>query len=110
MDSTSSELTLADLGIEPTIYLIPECETPEDVADCLRDDFDEIFENQLDGWYRVRETWPSNRSYELFCRWFDYKLPHGTTGFGLKGDVQAAAVNSFESLDTTTMVSLISER
>jgi hypothetical protein len=36
VDPTSMELTLADLGIEPTIYLIPECETPEDVADCLR--------------------------------------------------------------------------
>ena len=74
VDPTSMELTLADLGIEPTIYLIPECETPEDVADCLRDVFDEIFQNQLDGWYRVRETWPTNRSYEMFCRWFDYSF------------------------------------
>ena len=74
VDPTSMELTLADLGIEPTIYLIPECETPEDVADCLRDVFDEIFQNQLDGWYRVRETWRTNRSYEMFCRWFDYSF------------------------------------
>ncbi len=74
VDPTSMELTLADLGIEPTIYLIPECETPEDVADCLRDVFDEIFQNQLDGWYRVRETWPTNRSYEMFCRWFHYSF------------------------------------
>lgn len=28
VDSTSSELASADLGLEPTIYLIPECETP----------------------------------------------------------------------------------
>ena len=74
VDPTSSELALADLSIEPTIYLIPECDTPEDVADCLQDDFDEIFQNQLDGWYRVRETWPTNRSYEMFRRWFDYSF------------------------------------
>ena len=28
VDSTSSELASADLGLDPTIYLIPECETP----------------------------------------------------------------------------------
>ena len=74
VDPTSRDLTLADLSIEPTIYLIPECDTPEDVADRLRDVFDEIFQNQLDGWYRVRETWPTNRSCEMFCRWFDYSF------------------------------------
>ena len=73
-DPTSMELTLADLSIEPTIYLIPECDTPEDVDDCLRDVFDEIFQNQLDGWYRVRDTWPPNRSYEMFRHWFDYSF------------------------------------
>ena len=32
VDPTSSELKLADLIIEPTIYLIPECDVPEDVV------------------------------------------------------------------------------
>jgi len=67
-------MTLADLSLEPTIYLIAECETPPDVADCLRDVSDEIFQQQLDGWYRVREAWPTNRSYAMFCRWFDYRF------------------------------------
>ena len=62
VDPTSMKLTLADLSIEPTIYLIPECDTPADVAECLRDVFDEIFQNQLDGWYRVRETWQIDKS------------------------------------------------
>ena len=74
VDPTSSELTLADLSLEPTIYLIPECETPEDVDECLQEVFDEIFQHELDGWYREREAWPTNRSYELFCMWFDYRL------------------------------------
>ena len=74
VDPTSSELKLADLGVEPTIYLIPECEVPEDVVECLRDVFDEIFQHELDGWYRVREAWPTDRSYETFCCWFDYRF------------------------------------
>ena len=74
VDPTSSELTLADLSVEPTIYLIPECETPEDVVECLKDVFDEIFQHELDGWYRVREAWPAHRSYDMFRRWFDYRF------------------------------------
>ena len=32
-DATSSELTLQELVREPAIYLIPECDTPQEVAD-----------------------------------------------------------------------------
>ena len=74
VDPTSSELKLADLSIEPTIYLIPECEVPEDVVECLQDVCGEIFQDQLNGWYRVRAVWPTDRSYEMFCRWFDYRF------------------------------------
>jgi hypothetical protein len=31
-NSTSSDLTLQELVLEPAIYLIPECDTPEEVA------------------------------------------------------------------------------
>ena len=42
-DSTSSDLTLRELVLEPAIYLIPECDTPEEVADILHELCDEIF-------------------------------------------------------------------
>ena len=35
-DPTSVTLTLADLGREPTIYLVSECDDPEDEQACLR--------------------------------------------------------------------------
>jgi hypothetical protein len=34
-DPTSHRLTLRELSREPTIYLIPECHTEEDVCDCF---------------------------------------------------------------------------
>ena len=46
-DPTSVELTLFNLTREPTIYLIPECDTDEGVAEVLRDLCEEIFEEQL---------------------------------------------------------------
>lgn len=61
-DPTSFELTLPDLGREPTIYLIPECGTDEDVAEVLRELCEEIFEEQLAGWYTDMSTWPPSRS------------------------------------------------
>ena len=42
-DAMSAELTLLELIRDPTIYLIPECDTDEDVVEVLRDLCEEIF-------------------------------------------------------------------
>jgi hypothetical protein len=31
-----------------------------------------IFEEELDGWYRVPESWPQDRGIKTFRRWFSY--------------------------------------
>ena len=72
-DPTSRHLTLLDLVREPTLYLIPECETDDDVAAVLRELCEEIFEERLEGWYRDPSTWPPDRSLKVFCQWFDYQ-------------------------------------
>lgn len=72
-DPTSMHLTLRDLLREPTIYLIPECDTDEDVAEVLRELCEEIFDEQLAGWYTDTSTWPRDRSFEVFRQWFDYQ-------------------------------------
>ena len=71
VDPTSHRLTLQDLVREPTIYLIPECDTSEDVADVLRELCEDIFREQLAGWYKDATTWPKDRSFDVFCLWFD---------------------------------------
>jgi len=72
-DPTSLELTLFNLTREPTIYLIPECDTDEGVAEVLRDLCEEIFEEQLAGWYTDTSNWPRDRGFDVFCCWFDYQ-------------------------------------
>ena len=72
VDPTSHHITLRELANEPSIYLIPECETDEDVARVLQGLCEEIFVEELDGWYRDPATWPQDRSFDVFCRWFDY--------------------------------------
>lgn len=34
---------------------------------------DEIFEKQLNGWYRVPSSWPLDRGFDMFIRWFEYR-------------------------------------
>jgi hypothetical protein len=72
-DPTSHCLSLEDLQHEPTIYLIPECDTEAEVEDALRALCEEIFIEQLAGWYTDRTTWPRDRGFEVFCRWLDFQ-------------------------------------
>jgi hypothetical protein len=65
-------LTLEDLQEEPTVYLLPECESEEETRTNLEWKCGWIFENQLDGWYRVPSTWPRQRDMDAFERWFEW--------------------------------------
>jgi len=62
------------LGRSLTIYLIPECDTKDEVREVLEELCEEIFVEQLDSWFRDMTTWPTDRSYEAFCRWFDVQF------------------------------------
>jgi hypothetical protein len=72
-DPTSSALSLGELVREPAIYLIPECDTEEDVADVLGELCERIFVEQLAGWFTNSTTWPQDRGFDVFCCWFDYQ-------------------------------------
>jgi hypothetical protein len=73
-DPTSSELNLEDLRREPTVYLLPECENEEEVRERLKEVCGQIFEEQLDGWYRVPSSWPNRRDLTAFDHWFEWSF------------------------------------
>jgi hypothetical protein len=72
-DPTSHSLSLEELGQEPAIYLIPECDTDDEVDDALHELCEEIFIEQLAGWFNDRTTWPLDCGFEAFCKWFDFQ-------------------------------------
>jgi hypothetical protein len=74
VDSTSAHLTLEDLALERTVYRLPECENEEQALEYLRDACNAIFEEQLNGWYRVPSIWPQQRDLNTFSRWFEWSL------------------------------------
>jgi hypothetical protein len=71
VDPTSAHLTVAKLRREPAIYLLPECENKEEVLEGLRGGIRKIFEEQLNGWYRVPSAWPERRDLPTFLDWFE---------------------------------------
>ena len=72
IDSTASDITLEDLCLEPRIYLLPELDSEADVERVLKQCFDTIFVDYLDGWHRDESVWPSPRSYRMFKEWFEW--------------------------------------
>ncbi len=71
-DETSHDLTLEDLGSDPSIYLLPQCENDEEVRARIAMHVNEIFDEQLDSWYREPSSWPQRRDMETFERWFEW--------------------------------------
>jgi hypothetical protein len=65
-------LNLEDLRREPTVYLLPECENEREARKCLEEVCGQIFEEQLDGWYRVPSSWPIRRDLDVFDHWFEW--------------------------------------
>ena len=73
-DPTSESLTLEDLRREPSVYLLPARDMESDQERCLKKLCKTIFEEQLDGWYRVKDVWPRDRSIAPFREWFEYRF------------------------------------
>jgi hypothetical protein len=74
VDPTSAHLTLEDLQREPTIYLVPECDTEDQPVEYLGESAGTIFEEHLDGWYRVPTVWPTKRDLATLQRWFEFSF------------------------------------
>ena len=72
VDPTSAALTLNDLRDEPTIYLLAEYDTAEEARHPLQSRCKEIFEEQLEGWFRVPTAWPTDRTFKACKLWFEY--------------------------------------
>ncbi|MDW5376268.1 hypothetical protein R6258_04985 [Halomonas sp. HP20-15] len=62
------DLTLDDVDSESTVYLIPEMDTPEALADYVRERHLDILENELRAWEEDTRQWPDSLNWALFER------------------------------------------
>ncbi len=59
---------------ENNIYLIREMGSNEEVQKWIKKNFDNLFVNELNDWYIDESGWPTNRTYKMFCDWFDVEI------------------------------------
>jgi len=55
-------------------FLIPDFDMTADSHAWIRENFELLFEIQVDEWYTDAAMWPSERDWETFQEWFDVEL------------------------------------
>ncbi len=67
-------VTRDELRTDCTAILIPEVNDLTEAEAFVADHYPEIFEMELDAWYRDPQAWPTNRTYPTFQEWFDIEV------------------------------------
>jgi hypothetical protein len=70
VDEDGDDLTLAEVQKNPSVYLLPEFDSDQDLSRFLRRHCKELFEDQLDAWITDDTLWPIDRGFDVFSRWF----------------------------------------
>jgi len=68
------DFNLDEVNRDSTAYLLPEFEDDDDMEKLLENYYSFIFEEQLDGWWRDPDSWPSKRDLNTFKEWFDVEF------------------------------------
>ena len=71
-DADASRGTLTVVRAKPfgTAFLLPELELEEDVQEWVEENWEWLFEFQLDAWTSDQSTWPEGRDLKRFKEWF----------------------------------------
>lgn len=67
-------VSLAYIRRDCHIYLIPEMINDDEALEYIHAFKQEIFEIELDAWYRDPQTWPKNRTSAMFDEWFELEF------------------------------------
>ena len=70
---TSHTLTLAEVNEEHAVYLV-EVGDEEELAGWLARHHQELFEQELSGWYTDPALWPRDRSLDMVQQWCSFEL------------------------------------
>lgn len=72
--SDPANLSRRQVDRDNTAYLLPECAYDNERDELLKQFYDLIFQEQLDGWWTDESAWPQKRDLALFKEWFDVEF------------------------------------
>lgn len=55
---------------DKAVYLIPACDSSDEIEEVVEDLFEEIFRRELEAWQPDVTVWPDTGDFNLFTRWF----------------------------------------
>jgi len=67
----SEEITINDINMDCTAYLIPEYDDDRQRDRILKNVHQDIFEGQLNEWCTNEDMWPQKRTFAMFKKWFE---------------------------------------
>ncbi len=70
----SSDNTLETVSSENLTFLIPDFFGPVESMDYIKEEYSQIFEYELFGWYTAEELWPVKRDLKIFQKWFSIEI------------------------------------
>jgi|SRR5579862_6447610 len=73
IDPWSLDIQMADLQDDSSVYLFPECKDAQEIKRHVKKACQRIFEQELESRDRIAESWPADRSFALFQKWFDFR-------------------------------------
>jgi hypothetical protein len=82
------DMTLDNLRTDCTALLIPEFDYVDDSQAFVQEMGNQIFELELDSWYRDRARWPAQRDNQTFRAGFDVEI-HSMVLDTLGGEINA---------------------
>lgn len=74
VDPDEQALTLDDLREDNELFLIPQFSDNVDSEKWVEARWSFLFEHMLLGWIDDEELWPTNRTLDMFRKWFDIEI------------------------------------
>lgn len=78
--------SIESLNDDCTAVLLPQFDFLKQSQKFIKRIYKQLFELELNGWYTDKTLWPRNRSYKLFCVWFQIEIHTEVFDFG-KGNI-----------------------
>ncbi len=64
----------AEQSDECEAYLLDDGWTVKEAERFLKANYDEFFQDMLQGWCAFPEAWPEKRTWKMFNEWFDWRF------------------------------------
>ncbi|GLR63686.1 hypothetical protein [Marinospirillum insulare] len=93
------QVTLAEVNLEATTYLMPELEDEEALEDFVDERHFELLENELLSWEDDASLWPADMDRALFDEFLEVKLSFMVFDLDEQAPLLATVLDEAEAID-----------